>query len=189
MINFRALRHTSSLLLVTSFPFFRRLTPVITKVTNYFSNPSLPEQPGQFAYSSGSPGDDRGRDSSEERSFHQDTEDPLDNKRWMKLVQGCVDIFDELDGLFPESDPRQETAVHVMYRLQEILSRSGVEIISQVPTFDINRHVTEPPDMEMRPGTTITEVISPGFAVGRRVIRLAHVRVAQPFPPASEQTE
>ncbi|HVB62675.1 MAG TPA: nucleotide exchange factor GrpE [Ktedonobacteraceae bacterium] len=125
----------------------------------------------------------------ETRSPSQDLVDPLDNKRWMKLVEGCVNLFDELDGLFPVSDPRHETAEHVMYRLREILSRSGVEIISQDRAFDENRHLADPPNYDIPPGTPISEVISPGFAVGRRVLRQARVRIAHSFPPSIEQAK
>jgi hypothetical protein len=104
-------------------------------------------------------------------------EDPLDNKRWVGLAQGCVNLFDELDGLFPAPDPRQETANHVMYRLREILSRSGVEIIFYDRTYNVYRHQLELPNTETRNGTPI-KIVSPGFAIGRLVLRLARVQVA-----------
>jgi hypothetical protein len=105
-------------------------------------------------------------------------EDPLDNKRWLGLVKGCVDLFDELDGLFPDTDSRQEAAHHVMHRLREILSRSGVEIISRDRTYDVYRHRLEPPGTTAAPGTPIIKIISPGFAIGRVVLRPARVQVA-----------
>lgn len=104
--------------------------------------------------------------------------DPLDNKRWLGLVKGCVNLYDELDELFPKTDPRQETANHVQSRLQEILSRSGVEIIARDRIYDVYRHQLEPPQTEAVPGTPIKKIISPGFAVGRLVLRPARVQVA-----------
>lgn len=105
-------------------------------------------------------------------------EDPLKNKRWLGLAEGCVELYDELDGLFPPSDPRQEAATHVMRRLQGILARSGVEPISHDRSYDIHRHLVVPPNLAVTPGTPIARIVSPGFAVGRRVIRPAQVQVA-----------
>lgn len=105
-------------------------------------------------------------------------EDPLNNKRWLGLVKGCVVLFDELDGLFPDTDPRQEAGHHVMHRLREILSRSGVEIISRDRVYDVYRHQIEPPGTTAAPGTPITKIISPGFAIGGAVLRPARVQVA-----------
>lgn len=109
-------------------------------------------------------------------SIFPKVEDPLDNKRWVGLAQGCANLFDELAGLFPASDPRQETANHVMYRLREILSRSGVEIIFDDRTYDAYRHQLESPNTETRTGTPI-KIVSPGFAIGRLVLRLAQAQV------------
>lgn len=104
-------------------------------------------------------------------------EDPLNNKRWLDLATNCVDLFDELDGLFPPSDPQYETAKHIQDRLQEILKRSGVEMISRDRTYDEDRHQLEHPGLEVVPGTPIVKIVSPGFAVGRLVLRPARVRV------------
>lgn len=104
------------------------------------------------------------------------SDDPLNNKRWVDLVRGCVHLFDELDSLFPASDPRQETANHVMYRLREILGHSGVDIIFRDRTYDANRHELEQPNEEVKAGTPI-KIVSPGFAIGRFVLRPARVQV------------
>ncbi len=106
-------------------------------------------------------------------------EDSLKNKRWLGLAEECVDLFDELDDLSPQLDPpRQEIARHVKYRLQEILSRSGVESISRDRAFDEDRHQLEHPNSTVAPDTPIAEFVSPGFAVDGLVLRRARVRVA-----------
>lgn len=110
-------------------------------------------------------------------SILQKPEDPLKNKRWLDMAEECAELFDELDGLFPRSDPRQEVATHVKYRLEEILTRSGVESISHDHAYDIGRHKLMPPNPVVAPGTPIARIISPGFAVGRRVLRPARVQV------------
>lgn len=114
-------------------------------------------------------------------------EDPLKNTRWVKLAQECADLFDELDNLFPASDPRQEAADHVQDRLQEILKRSGVEIISLDQAYDDHRHRLEKPAPNIAPGAPIAKIVSPGFAIGRLVLRPARVRVASSRSEDSER--
>jgi hypothetical protein len=66
---------------------------------------------------------------------------PLEEGRWMKLVEECVELVAELDEHMESFDaPRREVAGHVMLRLEEILGRSGVQIISNDATFDRARH-------------------------------------------------
>ena len=55
----------------------------------------------------------------------------------MKLVEECMEMVDDLDEHMGSFDaPRREVAGHVMLRLEEILGRSGVEIISNDTIFD-----------------------------------------------------
>lgn len=117
----------------------------------------------------------------------QQVENPLNNKRWLNLAQECADLFDELDDLFPSSDPRQEVTSHVQDRLQEILKRSGTEVISRDRAYDDNRHRLEHPGPDVVPGTPIAKIVSPGFAVGRLVLRPARVRVATPYSEDMER--
>lgn len=57
--------------------------------------------------------------------------EPLDNEKWVDLAEECVEVVDELDRNMVRFDPpRQELADHVVWRLAEVLERSGVEIIS-----------------------------------------------------------
>lgn len=105
--------------------------------------------------------------------------DPLDNTPWMNLVEKCVDLIDELDRLLESLDPpRQEMAEHVISRLQEVLERSGVNVISGDTQFDRSRHESATRKSGLSPGTPITATLSPGFAVGRRVLRRARVQLA-----------
>jgi hypothetical protein len=101
----------------------------------------------------------------------------LNNRQWMRLVEENVRLFDELDGLFPQPGPRQEVANHVMLRLQEILGRSGVEVLSHERTYDPDRHQLVQSSVVARVGTPIVKIVSPGFAVGPRLLRPARVLV------------
>jgi hypothetical protein len=106
--------------------------------------------------------------------------DPLDNKPWLKLVEENVALFDELDRHRADFDaPRQEVADHVICRLQEILERSGVDTIYGDANFDRSRHQPEGASRVL-PGATVTETLSPGFQVGRRILRRARVHVQNP---------
>jgi molecular chaperone GrpE (heat shock protein) len=103
----------------------------------------------------------------------------LKDTRWLRLAQDCVYLFDELDENMANFDaPRREMARHVKTRLREILVHSNVEAIDRDPTFNENRHQLEQPGAAATPGTPIVSFVSPGFAVDRRVLRRAVVRVA-----------
>ena len=105
----------------------------------------------------------------------------LENTAWVSLVEECVELFDELDRVSPSLDPpAREFADHLTFRLREILVRSGATLISEDQTFDRNRHRPEPVSEDFQPGATIVETMSPGFAIDRRVLRRARVKVTQP---------
>lgn len=105
--------------------------------------------------------------------------DPLDNKQWLSLVEECVELFDELAQLKASFDPaRQELIEHVTARLEEILVRSNVSLIDDDATFDRNRHQPERKGLHVSPRAAIGETLSPGFAVGRRVLRRAIVKIS-----------
>jgi len=96
----------------------------------------------------------------------------------MKLVEECVEVLDELDEHVDSFDaPRREVAGHVIVRLEEILGRSGVEIISNEATFDRTRHKPDSSHAATDNGAAIHQTFSPGFAVGPRVLRRARVRL------------
>ncbi len=97
---------------------------------------------------------------------------------WMELVEECVEVLDELDEHMDSFDaPRREVAGHVILRLEEILGRSGVEIISNDAIFDRTRHKPDEDHGATEDGVAILGTLSPGFAVGPRVLRRARVRL------------
>jgi hypothetical protein len=101
-----------------------------------------------------------------------------DNRRWLRLAEGCVEIIDELDQNADGFDPpRRELAEHVALRLEETLERSGVEVIKGEVNFDGTRHRSVPGGAEPPTGATISETLNPGFAVGPQVLLRARVRV------------
>jgi hypothetical protein len=103
-------------------------------------------------------------------------QDPLNNKPWVKLVEECVDLYDELDNFKPELDSvKQEVADHVMCRLQEILERSQVNTIAGDSSFNFAHHQAGKTYKKVPPGTAILETLSPGFRIGPRVLRKAQV--------------
>jgi hypothetical protein len=104
---------------------------------------------------------------------------PLEEGRWMKLVEECVEVVDELDEHMGSFDaPRREVARHVILRLEEILGRPGGVIISNDTIFDRARHKPDADHSALDNGATVGETLSPGFAVGPRVVRRAQVRLA-----------
>jgi hypothetical protein len=103
--------------------------------------------------------------------------DPLQNQPWVTLAEACVRLFDDLTRQLPSLDPGGRTiAVHVCSRLRESLERSGVEVIDGDAGFDLRRHEPETP-VVVPAGTAIEQTLAPGFAIGRRVLRRATVRV------------
>lgn len=108
--------------------------------------------------------------------------DPLGNPpedgRWIKLVEECVEVVDELDEHVNSFDaPRREVAGHVILRLEEILGRSGVQVISNDTIFNRTRHKPDEDHGATENGVAVRETLSPGFAVGPRVLRRARVRL------------
>lgn len=103
---------------------------------------------------------------------------PQEDRRWMKLVEECAELVDELDEHLSSFDvPRREVAGHVIQRLEEILGRSGVEVISNDAIFDRARHKPDANHSAIDNGAAVHETLSPGFAVGSRVLRRARVRL------------
>lgn len=102
----------------------------------------------------------------------------LDDGRWLGLVEECVELYDDLDAQRRTSEPAlRELVDHVCTELEELLQRSGVELISGDTAFDRNQHQPEPARAGAVRGSVVVETISPGFRVGRRVLRRAHVRL------------
>jgi hypothetical protein len=115
--------------------------------------------------------------------------DRLDNRDWVELVERCVGLFEELDGIQPGLDETcRPLAVHVSHRLVEILERSGVSVITGEQTLDRNRHRPEPSPAPISERAAVARTLSPGFAVGRRIFRRARVSLA-PTPLAPEERQ
>jgi hypothetical protein len=113
-----------------------------------------------------------------ERPPPRDSRPPPDNRRWIRLAEGCVEVIDELEQTADGFDaPSRELAEHVALRLEETLERSGVEVIKDEVNFDVARHRSVPGGAEPSTGATISETLNPGFAVGPLVLRRARVRV------------
>jgi molecular chaperone GrpE (heat shock protein) len=105
---------------------------------------------------------------------------PIENKTWIKLIEECVDLYDELDQALEDFDePRREIAAHVCNRIAEILLRSGVETIESDTTFDRSLHQPIKKTAGVAPGDPRwrAHVVSPGFRVNRHVMRRARVEV------------
>lgn len=117
----------------------------------------------------------------EEIELHEEdssSERNLDGEAWMKLVEECVGVVDELDRDMERFDPaRQDLADHVVWRIAEVLERSEVDLIWDDETLDSRRHLAVKAGSRATSGAPIAETLSPGFAVGRRVIRRARVRL------------
>lgn len=104
--------------------------------------------------------------------------DPLENKPWVGLVEECVAVIEDLERHMDDFDePRREIAGHIVSRLEEALARSGVEVISDEEAFDRNRHRPVEESAANASDAAISEILSPGFVVGRRVLRRARVRL------------
>jgi sirohydrochlorin ferrochelatase len=114
---------------------------------------------------------------------------------WMPLVERLVELYAELErndaamsmasggSTDASRDAAGELSRHMRLRLQEILGRGGVTILSDaIAGFDRTRHdlargIPPPPD-----GTPITRFLSPAFLVDGRVLRRARVEVAESLP-------
>jgi hypothetical protein len=100
----------------------------------------------------------------------------LENGPWIGLVEDCVALIGEFDRHQSSFDLQcKEIVDHTVLRLEEVLVRSGVEIISDDVAFDRDRH--KPDIGDSAAGDIIAETISPGFAVEQRVLRRALVRL------------
>jgi molecular chaperone GrpE (heat shock protein) len=102
----------------------------------------------------------------------------LDDRQWLGLVEECVELYDELDEASPHLDPGgQQMAAMICARLRAVLEEAGVTVIEGESRFDRHRHRPVPNAGGIATGSPIVETLSPGFAVDRRVLRRAAVRV------------
>jgi hypothetical protein len=104
--------------------------------------------------------------------------DGLDNRAWVRLVEEDIALIDELDrhrqGL---DESGRALADHVTARLRELLERADVEVIDEETRFDRLRHAPVDSAGVATGRAATVEVISPGFAIGPRVLRRARVRL------------
>lgn len=107
--------------------------------------------------------------------------DLLNNRMWIKLVEDCVELFDEIDRIRPSLDNiLQDFADHISCRIVNILERNSVDIIRGTGIYDRNRHqFVKPHSTEKPDGELVVEIISPGFSVDRRVLRRAQVKMIE----------
>jgi molecular chaperone GrpE (heat shock protein) len=105
---------------------------------------------------------------------------------WEPLVERLVELYAELErndaamtgGADSGRGAASELSRHMRLRLQEVLARGGVTVLSDGERFDRARH-EPPPGTPVPPdGTPITRFLSPAFLVDGRVLRRARVEVA-----------
>jgi hypothetical protein len=100
------------------------------------------------------------------------------NKDWFSLVEECVELVKKLDSQQKGLDSaRQEMVQYFVSQLQESLQRGGVQVITDEPIYDSVRHQVAPARPNVPTGSRIVETLSPGFAVGERILRRARVRL------------
>lgn len=98
---------------------------------------------------------------------------PIDQK----LAADCADLLNEYNAMLPRmNDAVRPFAENVVDRLQEMLERNGLDAIDGETNFDIVRHKAEPAK-NVPQGTPILETLTPGLALGAKVLRRAKVRV------------
>lgn len=110
--------------------------------------------------------------------------DSLNNRPWIKLAEDCVALYDELDHHLTALDAGgRDLAEHVCLRLQEILQRNDVTIIDEDGGFERTLH--QPTGGSAGGGSEPRQVtiLSPGFRVGRRILRRARVQLNPPQTP------
>ena len=106
--------------------------------------------------------------------------DPFSNKAWFALAEDCVAIFDELDRLALRFDPeRSALCSHICKRLLGAVERSGVEVIGEAAAYD-SRIQLESNERPRESQLHFVKIVSPGFRIGRKVLRRARAEFASP---------
>jgi hypothetical protein len=106
-------------------------------------------------------------------------------ERWRPLVERLVELYAELerDDETLRTTERPETADlsrHIRLRLQEVLGRGGVTVLSDAPDgFDRTRHETPPGTAIPAEGTAVARFLSPAFLIEGRILRRARVEVTE----------
>jgi hypothetical protein len=118
---------------------------------------------------------------------------------WTPLVERIIELYAELErsdatmgtasdgGADANRDAAGELSRHMRLRLQEILGRGGVTILSEATAgfdrtlHDLARGIPPPPD-----GTPIARFLSPAFLVDGRVLRRARVELTGMLPDSAK---
>jgi|GEM_PF-3079040 len=95
-----------------------------------------------------------------------------------EAAERCIFLYEELNRNLPQfDDDKRQLAEHILARLEEIALAAGATIIRDETIFDRTRHQ---PDAAADNGAPIASTLSPGFAIGRRILHRAKVRIASP---------
>lgn len=97
---------------------------------------------------------------------------------WQNLVQECIDLLETLERHQEQPIDGRELNDYITSQLIEILQRNQVEIVDSDSEYNLLRHQVLPPGSKAEPGAKIARTVSPGFAIGRRVLRRAKVELA-----------
>jgi len=139
-------------------------------------NPAPPPEPPQVHTETVSKPEETVENSPQPVSVLSVPEDPLMNKAWLGLAEECVSLYDEMFCLSSEVSPEsKEMLLHLMIRIQQTLERSDVEVTEDVRSFDRLRHKDVGKSMPAD-GTPVVATLSPGYSVGRKVLRKAIVK-------------
>jgi molecular chaperone GrpE len=102
------------------------------------------------------------------------------------VVEALLPVLDDIHSAREHGDLEDGPFVAIAEKLEDILGRLGAEKLGAVgEEFDPNVHealmrLSEEHLPEGATGTTIVQVMQPGFRVGERLVRAARVAVAQP---------
>ena len=93
-----------------------------------------------------------------------------------QLIRECADLMNELDTYITKADTKTAQFLeYTLSRLEDALDRSHVEKIENEKFFNPVRHRSQS-GTHIPQGTSITEIIRPGYVLGNRVIRRALVK-------------
>ena len=112
----------------------------------------------------------------------------LKYRMWVSFVAECSDLYDDLEHLKKQLPTEQSQQIeHVCDRLLGIFERSDVEVIRGKVPFDRYYHL--PIEKESIQQEQPIEIVSPGLAIGRRVLRRAQVVVSSQGPKDNDHKE
>lgn len=110
------------------------------------------------------------------------------------VVTALLPVLDDLHSAREHGDLTDGPMAAIADKLEATLGRYGVERVGQVgDPFDPNQHeaLMHLPGADLpegAEGTTVVQVVQPGFRIGERVVRAARVAVADP-PEVAEDID